>query len=216
VATVLFATTALAATPNYVQGNYAAPPPQTNVTMPYTAAQGVGDLNVIIVGWHDTTTQIASLTDSNGNVYNLAVGPTVLTGSSALSQAIYYAKNILAAKAGANVVTVKFNAAAYYPDVRILEYSGIDPVTPVDVVVDATGNSATSNSGAVITKNAIDLLVGTNIVWAPSTGSGSGFTQRMLTTDGDVVEDRVVTAVGSSSASAPDYDVQVPSCERAV
>ena len=186
-ATVLFATAALATTPNYVQGNNATPStPQTSVTMPYTVAQTAGDLNVIIVGWHDTTTQVSSLTDSNGNVYQLAVGPTVLTGSGALSQAIYYAKNILAAKAGANVVTLKFNAAAYYPDIRILEYSGIDPVTPVDVVVDATGNSATSTSGAVITKAPIDLLVGTNIVWAVSNGSGSGFTQRMLTSDGDV------------------------------
>ena len=39
-----------------------------------------GDLNVVIVGWNDATTQVSSLTDSNGNVYHLAVGPTVLTG----------------------------------------------------------------------------------------------------------------------------------------
>src|SRR5580700_7945425 len=72
-ATVLFATTALAATPNYVQGNYAVPQtPQTKVTVPYTASQTAGDLNVVIVGWNDSTAQVSSLIDSKGNVYQLA------------------------------------------------------------------------------------------------------------------------------------------------
>ena len=202
-ATVLCASTAPAITPNYVQGNYAAPTWQSSVTVPYTAAQTAGDLNVVIVGWNDSTTQVTSLTDSKGNVYQLAVGPTVLTGSPALSQAVYYAKINSAATAGANAVTVKFNAAAYYPDIRILEYSGIDPVNPVDVSASATGNSAITSSGAVTTKNPMDLLVGANVVWTMTSGPGSGFTQRLLTPDGDIVQDRVVTAVGSYNASAP-------------
>jgi hypothetical protein len=49
-----------------------------------------------------------------------------------LSQSIYYAKNINEAAPGANVVTVTFNAPANYPDIRILEYSGIDLLDPVD------------------------------------------------------------------------------------
>src|SRR5271163_2489425 len=98
--TVHFANTALATTPNYVQGNYATPQsPLTSVTVPYATSQTAGDLNVVIVGWNDSTTQVSSLTDSKGNVYQLAVGPTVLTGSAPLSQAIYCAKNI---SAGAN------------------------------------------------------------------------------------------------------------------
>ena len=189
---------------NYIQGNYATPQsPLTSVTVPYATSQTAGDLNVVIVGWNDSTAQVSSVTDSKGNVYQLAVGPTVMTGSAPLSQAVYYAKNISAATAGANAVTVKFNAAALYADIRILEYSGIDPVNPVDVVVDATGNSATSSSGTVITKNANDLLVGANIVNTGSTGPGNGLTQRMITNpDGDIAEDRVVTAVGSYSANA--------------
>ena len=107
----------------------------------------------MIVGWNDATTQVSSVMDSKGNVYQLAVGPTVLTGSPALSQSIYYAKKISAAMAGANSVTVNFTAVANYPDIRILEYSGIDPVSPVDVSAAATGDSATSTSGTVITKN---------------------------------------------------------------
>jgi hypothetical protein len=203
---VLFAHSAVAAltTPNYVQGNYAAPPtPQTKVMVTYTAAQTVGNLNVVTVGWNDSTAKVSSLTDSKGNVYQLAVGPTVLTGSNPVSQSIYYAKNISAATAGANTVMVTFNAAAYYPDIRILEYSGVDRVSPLDVSTAATGNSATSTSGAVISKNATDLLVGANTVWTSTTGPGNGLIQRLLTSDGDIAEDRVITAVSSYDASAP-------------
>jgi hypothetical protein len=119
---------------------------------------------IIIVGWNDSVAQISSVSDSNGNLYALAVGPTVLTGSESLSQAIYYAKNIAAASAGSNSLTVNFTKAAVYPDIRILEYSGLDKVSPLDVVVDAAGNSTSSSSGAVITQNAADLLVGANVV----------------------------------------------------
>jgi hypothetical protein len=88
-AIVLFARASLATTPFYVQGNFAAPQtPQTNVTVTYPAAQTAGDLSVVIVGWNDASAQVSSVTDSKGNVYQLAVGPTVLTGSDPLSQAI--------------------------------------------------------------------------------------------------------------------------------
>jgi len=112
-------------TPTYVQGNYAVPQtPQTTVTVPYTATQAANDLNVIVVGWNDTLATVSTVTDSAHNTYQLAVGPTLLRG--ALSQAIYYAKNIAAAGANANTVTLTFSVAAVYPDVRILEYSGLD------------------------------------------------------------------------------------------
>jgi hypothetical protein len=188
----------------FVQGTYATPQsPLTSVTLPFGAAQKAGDLNAVIVGWNDATTHLSSLTDSKGNLYQLAVGPTVLKGSVPLTQAIYYAKNIAAAVAGANTVTLKFNAAAVYVDVRILEYSGVDPLSPLDVSATATGNSATSSSGAVLTKNAKDLLVGANLVWTGTTTPRAGWTRRMITNpDSDIAEDQVVSSVGSYSASA--------------
>ena len=195
---------AAAATPKYVQGNYADPQMSaaTTAIAKYISAQTVSDLNVVIVGWNDATAPVRSVTDSKGNVYRLAVGPTVLSGT--VSQAIYYAKNITAAAAGTNSVTVTFSAAAAYPDVRILEYSGIDPVNAFDAGAGATGNSATSTSAAVKTSNATDLLVGANTIQTMTTGPGSGFTQRLLSDpDGDIAEDRSVTATGTYTANAP-------------
>ena len=186
----------------YVQGNYAVPQlVLATVSAPYNGAQTTGNLNVVIVGWNDSIAEVRSVTDTAGNVYQLAVGPTVLNGM--LSQAIYYAKNIAAPTLATNTVTVKFNGAAIYPDVRILEYSGIDPVSPVDAVAGAAGNSATSSSGAVATTNDRDLLVGANTVRTTTAGAGVGFTEELLTyPDGDIAEDQIVTQAGSYSADA--------------
>jgi hypothetical protein len=86
-----------------------------SVTVAYPAAELVGDLNVVAVSWSDTTSTIQSVTDSKGNVYTRAIGPTTGTG---LRQSIYYAKNV---PAGSNSVTVAFNQAAASPDIRIVE-----------------------------------------------------------------------------------------------
>ncbi|MGO9896122.1 MAG: choice-of-anchor D domain-containing protein [Bryobacteraceae bacterium] len=54
------------------------------------------------------------------------------------------------------------------------------------------------------TTNAPDLLFGANLVQTITTGPGSGFTERLLTSqDGDIAEDQMVTATGSYSAAAP-------------
>src|SRR5262249_29899278 len=153
--------------------------PQTMVNVKFNAGQIAGDLNVIVVGWNDSTATVSGVTDTSGNAYTRAVGPTVIGGVE--SQSIYYAKNIAAAAAGANTVTVKFSAAAVYPDIRILEYSGADRNNPVDVTAASSGNGGTSSSGAVTTTNPTDLLFGANIVQTLTSGPGSGFTSRLLT-----------------------------------
>ena len=75
------------------------------VAVAYPGAQTAGDLNVVVVGWNDTTATVQSVVDSAGNTYSLAIGPT---SGTALRQSIYYEPNI---KAGNNTVTVTFNQA---------------------------------------------------------------------------------------------------------
>ena len=56
---------------SYVQGNYATPQsPQSSVTVTFTGAQVAGDLNVIAVGWNDSTATVSSVRDTEGNVYS--------------------------------------------------------------------------------------------------------------------------------------------------
>jgi chitodextrinase len=186
----------------FIQGNYATPQSvQTAVTLPYVAAQTAGNLNLVVVGWSDSTSQIASVVDSRGNVYTRAVGPTAQAGLA--TQSIYYAANIAAAAANANSVTVTFSTPVPYPDIRMAEYSGLDPISPLDVVAGASGTSASSSSGSVSTTSANGLLVGANLVQTATLGAGAGFTNRMITVpDGDILEDRVVTAAATYSATA--------------
>ena len=144
--------------------------PQTataTVSVSYPAAQTSGDLNVVVVGWNDTTATVQSVKDSAGNTYSLAIGPT---SGTALRQSIYYAANIAG---GSNTVTVTFSQAAAFPDVRILEYRG---VTALDVTAGASGNSASASSGAATTTSANELIFGADMVATTTAAAGSGFT----------------------------------------
>jgi hypothetical protein len=192
-----------ASTITYIQGNYATPQTaQTKVIVTFTAPQAAGDLNVVVVGWNDSTSVVRTVSDKSGNTYARAIGPTVVSGS--LSQSIYYAKNIGAAAAGANSVTVSFSAAAASPDIRILQYRGVDPNSPVDVAAAGSGSTSTSSTATARTSNAADLIFGANTVRTLTIGPGSSFTRRLLSSpDGDIAEDRIVTATGSYSATAP-------------
>jgi len=177
-----------------------APTPQTpasSVAVTYPAAETAGDLNVVVVGWNDTTSSVSSISDSRGNSYTLAVGPTSGTG---LRQSIYYAKNIAG---GSNTVTVTFNQAANFVDVRALEYSGASTSSPVDVTAAAVGSGSLANSGSATTTTANDLIFGAGITEGAISGAGSGFTSRVITPDGDIAEDKVGASAGSYSATAP-------------
>ncbi len=186
---------------SFVQTNNATPQsPSVTVPVTFTGPQTAGNLNVVVVGWNDSTSTVSSIVDSVGNSYSVAAAPVVVSGTS--SQAIYYAKNIASASAGTNTVTVTFSAPAQFPDVRIAEYSGLDPLNPLDVSVGAQGSAATSDSGPAITSNANDLLIGANLVQSATVGAGPGFTSRVITGDGDILEDEIVSAAGTYNATA--------------
>src|SRR2546425_292490 len=187
----------------FVQLNYATPQSSVStVSVPFKATQSAGNLNVVVVGWNDTTSRVSSVTDTKGNAYQLAVGPAAVPG--ALTQSIYYAKNIVAAAAGANTVRVSFTAAALYPDIRILEYGGMDQLSPVDVTASATGSTSTSSTPPVATTTSPDLLFAANTVATWTRGAGSGWTNRVITTpDGDIAEDRTVSTAGTYGPRAP-------------
>jgi hypothetical protein len=119
-----------------------------------------------------------------------------------MSQAIYYAKNIVASTA--NTVTVTFSSGAAYPDIRILEYENLNHTSPFDVGATNSGTATTANSSSVTTTSAPEVLVGAGMTQWLFTGAGSGYDTRMITSpDGDIAEDRVVTTSESYSATAP-------------
>jgi YD repeat-containing protein len=187
----------------FKQSNFAVPQTSvTSVTVTFTSAQTAGDLNVVVVGWHDSTATVSSIVDTKGNTYAVAVGPTV--SSTHGTQTIYYASNIPAAAANGNTVTVTFSTAASKPDVRIAEYSGLLPSAPLDKAIGAVGTTGTAaSSGAITTTYANDLIIGADIAGTTTSAAGSGYTQRILTTtDKDILEDKTVTTAGSNTTTA--------------
>ena len=181
---------------NFVQGNSA-----RAVSAPFTLPQAAGDLNVVVIGWGDTTSTITSVTDSAGNTYAPAVAPTQGTG---LTQAIYYAKNIKASAANTNTVTVTFNAAPNAPDLRIVEYSGLDTVSPLDGNgVGASGTSIAMDSGSVTPISVGDMIIGAGtvagVIAVPGNacfGSSCAFATAVYSADGNNVEHAFPTVAG--------------------
>jgi hypothetical protein len=166
------------------------------VSVTYGNAQTAGDLNIVVVGWGDNTSTISSVTDSLGNSYSRGVGPTSTSG---LQQSIYYAKNIAG---GNNTVTVTFNQAAAYPDVRILEYSGLSTSSPLDVTAAAVGSGSSASSGSATTTSGNELIFGAGTSDNFFSGAGSGFTKRIINLYGNIAEDKVVSSIGGYAATA--------------
>lgn len=188
-------TPAFAATPTFVQVKATTPQtPQSSVSTAFTNAEVAGHTNVLAIGWNDATSSITSVSDSRGNVYQVALATFRGNG---LSQAIYYASNVAA---GSDTVTVTLNQAAPYVDLRASEYANLGAFD-----VGASGTAATgtnASSGSATTTNAGDLLFGAGITAGGFTAAGTGYTKRIITSDLDITEDRNVTATGSYSATA--------------
>ena len=175
------------------------------VAVPFTAVQAAHNLNVVAVGWNDTSTSVVSVTDSNGNAYALAATtestpvPAPSDLQLGVSQAIYYAKDI---NAGINTVTVTFNQTTAVQSVRIVEYTGLDTVSPLDTSVGNNGTALIADSGAVTTNSANDLLFGAGTITTGFTAAGTGFTTVLINGLSDIVEDQVVATAASHNATA--------------
>jgi len=186
----------------FVQVAYATPQVNSaSVTVKFPVAQTAGNLNVVAVGWNDTTARVTSVTDASGNSYAPAVGPTTYPG--ALTQTLYYAKNIAPAVAGANSVKVVFNVPAACVGVRILEYAGLDTAAPLDATAAASGSTNANDSGPLTTSGPDELLFAANMTTGFTSRAGAGFTSRVVTSpDGDIAEDQIAAQAGTYHGTA--------------
>jgi hypothetical protein len=182
---------------HFVQDAITNPFSTTTNYVGFPTPQTAGNLNIVVVGWANGTSKVTSVTDSHGNTYSLAAGPTVV-GS--LTQAIYYAKNVAG---GSNTVTVKFNSTANYSELRIFEYSGADTSNPFDQSAAASGSAATADSGPATTTSPNELIFAADSV-APGVGyqaEGDPFVPRLVTSS-EVAEERVVDLADTYNATA--------------
>jgi fibronectin type 3 domain-containing protein len=169
-----FAGFAAPANAGYVQSNALQDgTARSSMSVALPAPESAGNVILVAVGWGNSTSTISSLSDSRGNTYALLNGPASI--ASTARQSVYYAKNI---SAGTNTVSVTFSGSVPAPSLRVLEYSGLDPVNPIDAIQVTTGNSGAWASG-VTTTGAPEILV------------ALGYTQYYLTSPGDGTQDRI-------------------------
>ncbi len=188
---------------NYIQSAAVTNISSTTVPATMPGLQTAGDLNVVIVGWADATTTVSSVTDTENNTYAAALPPTVGTG---VSQVIYYAKNIAGDTTTPNQITVTFSQVPLNPDIRILEYRGLDITAPLDVaaVAGAPGFGGVADTGACTTTTPVELIVAGFTVGTHITDPGTGFTLVDLTQpNGDSAQHQITAAAGSCESTAP-------------
>jgi hypothetical protein len=169
-----------------------------NASSAFPGAQQPGDLNIVVVGFSDAANTITSVSDSAGNAYLAAVGPT--QGAN-VTQAIYYAPNIQAS--ASNVVTVAFSGSAAFVDLRILEYRGLNASNSIDQLASASGSGAIAACGSITTSSRDELIFAAGTTLGVFSSPGAGFTQEIITQpDGDIVEDEIASSAGTYAITA--------------
>jgi hypothetical protein len=177
------------------------------VTVRFAKAQAAGNLNVVAIGWYDTNVALLGVKDSQNNTYQRAVGPTIVGTTSPVAHAIYFAPNIAAAAADTNTVTVEWMTNADSPDVRVLEYSGLDKTSPLDTVAEGKGTGLAAATAATPM-----TMVGRALLFSAGTSqgdygtAGAGFNVRIITAQTSIAQDRIVDMRGTFTATAPVTD----------
>lgn len=162
----------------------------------YTSTTTAGSLLIVCEGWGSTTTITTfSASDTAGNTWTTAVGPTYYTGVPGTLGCLYALNK---AATASDVVTVTGTGASTPDSTWIAEFSGISASSPIDVTAATTGDSTTPSSAATTTTNADDLIFG--VSFTNTDTQGTGFTL-LDSPDDNSDEYKTVTSTGSYSAT---------------
>lgn len=153
-----------------------------------------GDLILLGLGYHSKA-NITSITDSQGNTF-VQVGTQLVSPGGGQNQ-VFYANNI---RGGAEKITITISASSQYFEAYVTEYSGVDPIHPINAQSGAVGSAGTVSSGSATTSVAGAMISG-YCMGDSSCTVGSGFAARS-TLDANLTEDKVAGSPGSYAATA--------------
>jgi hypothetical protein len=176
--------------PAFVQAKDQGPGTGNNASITLTPSNN----NLLVVSFVAGNTQdisVASVSDTKGNTYYLAVGPTPVSDWGELYT--YYASNI--AGGSSTTININFSKTCQYETLYVAEYSGIRATSSLDQIAYNHGNSAAMNSGSRTTTQAKELIYGFGVGDQPATVN-SPFTQRS-NLDGNFIADQFTTTAGS-------------------
>jgi uncharacterized repeat protein (TIGR01451 family) len=165
----------------------------------FTSPIGAGHLMVVWIWYASSTRSVASVTDTLGNVYVKAVGPTTGTGGLAgQRQELWYAKNLVGGTTTA--VSATFDAT-FNADKSITahEYAGANQISPLDATSTVAVSGSNVSGTPVATTSPNELIFGATLFQGAGS-PGSGFTQRSAIAS-NVSEDKMVTTAGSYAST---------------
>ena len=165
----------------------------SNASLTFPDSSASGNLLVVSFSIDNPLADVSSITDTHGNTYTRAAGPTDWQGG-AYRGFTYYAANITGG-AGPITVTITLTQQAGIIETYALEYTGIDRVDPLDQVSAGSGTGPNMDSGTKTTTQARELIYGFGMSSAASTVDPA-FTARN-TMNSNFVADRTVSAIGS-------------------
>jgi hypothetical protein len=174
---------------------------QLYITLPGMSTAG----NLMVVSFSMSTASslydVTSITDTKGNAYTLAAGPTDWSVGGKRGWT-YYASNI--AGGGSPItITITLSGNPSNSDTYAAEYSGIATSSPLDQSSAATGSGNNLNSGSKTTTQASELIFGFGMSSSAVTADAPYTNQNNF--DSNFIGDQIVSSTGSYqvTGSAP-------------
>jgi hypothetical protein len=166
-------------TPAFVQQAAKDGGPVASTTQTFPAPSTTGNLIVVSVGYDSPAATISSVTDSKGNTYNLAVGPTNWATGGVVHTSTYYARNITGGGAAITITVTLSGASTSVLQVYQFEYSGVATVSPVDKTSSNFGTGLSPvNSGSQTTTQVNELIYGLVATTVGGVTGGASYTTR--------------------------------------
>ena len=169
------------------------------MTVTYPSAQTAGNLNIVAIGWNSATGTVTSVVDSAGNVYQQAAAVVRGTG---LSQTIWYARNIVAsAHQHRDGHVLWLHTLRRSPGGRVQRRRSRQSHRRHGLGV---GNARTRRAAVPWRpRSPTSVLFGAGMTAGVFSAATGGATTRVITTpDADIMQDQIVSATGSYSATA--------------
>jgi uncharacterized protein (TIGR03437 family) len=176
----------------------------TTSAISFPAVSSSGNLIIVSVTQDNQSANVTAIADNKGNVYSRATSGLNwgASGKEARSE-LWYAKNITGGGTPIKATVTFSISPRQFVQLYISEYSGLDPVAPLDQTSThtAAGNfNGNFSSGSKITTSGNELVFGHCEMWNGYVGAGPGLTTHS-NFNGNIEESKNVSSAASYDAS---------------
>ena len=172
-------------------------------TQTLSATLSVSSSNLLVVecDFQNTSVEPAwTVSDTAGNTFFKIV--SVPNTQASTNRSLWYAKNTL--RSAADTVTCDFGQTFGDINIMVLQYSGVDPLNPLDVQANGltySSNAVTSSAFSTAAPNEVIVTCAGSPGVGPYT-AGTGYAIRIASGTDSACEDETVSALQSNAVAA--------------